>query len=84
MMAINKNYHPPFRWFADIVNSNEYIVDQDINHNKSTIRKGDWLTHFKAGVERFNSKFGIDVTDPRQHVCDLQAVISKLKEIKSQ
>ena len=84
MMAINKNYHPPVRWFADIVNSNEYIVDQDVNHSKSTIRKGNWLTHFKAGVDRFNSKFNIDVTNPHESVCDLQTVISKLKEIKSQ
>ena len=81
MLAIQKNYHPPFRWFIDIENSDEYIQDQDKNHSESTIRKGDWLKHFHAGVERFKNKFNIDVTNPYQQYDDVEKVIKYFKEL---
>ena len=81
MDIINKGYHPPFRWFIDIENSNEYIVDQDENHNKSTIRKGDWLKHFEAGVERFKNKWNINVVDPYQQYADINSVIDYFKKL---
>jgi hypothetical protein len=80
MEAINKGHHPPFRWFIDIENSNEYIQDQDENHSKSTIRKGDWLKHFHAGVKRFKDKFNIDVTSPYQKYAELDDVINYFKQ----
>ena len=81
MEAINKGYHPPFRWFIDIENSNKYMNDQDENHGKSTIRKGDWLKHFREGVERFKNKFNIDVTNPNQQYDDINSVIKYFKEL---
>ena len=80
MEAIYKGYHPPFRWFIDLENSNEYIQDQDKNHSKSTIRKGDWLKHFHAGVKRFKDKFNIDVTSPYQKYAELDDVINYFKQ----
>jgi GT2 family glycosyltransferase len=81
MEAIEKGFHPPFRWFIDLENSNQFIEDQDQNHEESTIRKGDWLKHFKAGVDRFKSKFNIDVTDPYQEYDDINQVIKYFKEL---
>lgn len=81
MLAIQKGYHPPFRWFIDLENSNDYIEDQDENHNKSTIRKGEWIEHFKNGVERFKNKFNIDVTNPYQEYDNLEKVIKYFKEL---
>lgn len=81
MEAINKGYHPPFRWFIDLENSNEFIEDQDENHSSSTIRKGDWMKHFYAGIERFKTKFNIDVTNPHQQYDDLDSVINYFKKL---
>jgi len=81
MEAIEKGYHPPFRWFIDIENSNEYLEDQDQNHNESTIRKGDWLKHFNEGVERFKNKWNINVTDPYQHYESLESVKNYFKKL---
>ena len=81
MDIINKGYHPPFRWFIDLENSNRYIVDQDENHNKSTIRKGNWLKHFEAGVERFKNKWNINVVDPYQKYADINSVIDYFKKL---
>tara|TARA_R110002153_G_scaffold150596_1_gene302096 strand:- start:5881 stop:6660 length:780 start_codon:yes stop_codon:yes gene_type:complete len=81
MLAINKGYHPPFRWFIDLENSNEYIEDQDENHSNSTIRKGDWMKNFYAGVKRFKNKFNIDVTNPNQKYSELNEVINYFKQI---
>lgn len=81
MLAIQKDYHPPFRWFIDIENSNEYIEDQDENHSQSTIRRGDWIKHFHDGVERFKNKFNIDVTNPGQEYDNLEKVIEYFKKL---
>ena len=81
MEAINKGYHPPFRWFIDIENSNLYMEDQDENHGQSTIRKGDWIKHFEAGIKRFKEKFNIDVTNPSQKYDDINKVIEYFKSL---
>lgn len=81
MEAIKKGHHPPFRWFIDIEKSNEYLEDQDENHNKSTIRKGDWLKHFHAGVKRFKDKWNINVTDPYQQYDQLDDVVNYFKNL---
>ena len=81
MHAITKNYHPPFRWFIDLENSNDYIEDQDYNHDKSKIRTGNWMENFRKGVERFKSKYKIDVTNPYQEYDDIDKVISYFKSL---
>lgn len=82
MMAIKQGFHPPFRWFVDIENSNRLLDEQDRNHSESTIRTGDWLKHFRDGVSRFKSKFNIDVCNPREKVADISTVIDYLKGVK--
>jgi len=32
-------FHPPFRWFADLINSKDFFIDQDPNSTKSLIQK---------------------------------------------
>ena len=81
MRAINKKYHPPFRWFIDLENSNEYLTDQDYNHDKSTIRKDDWIKNFQNGIKLFKQKYNIDVTSPYQSYDDLESVINYFKAL---
>lgn len=81
MIAINYKYHPPFRWFIDLENSNQYIVDQDYHHDKSTIRRGNWMENFRKGVERFKQKHNVDVTNPVQHYDSLDRVIEYFKSL---
>lgn len=81
MELIKKGYHPPFRWFIDLENSNDYIVDQDYNHNKSTIRQGNWVENFKKGVERFRQKHNIDVTNPAEIYAEFDEVKKYFKSL---
>jgi len=81
MRIIKHSYHPPFRWFIDLENSNEYIEDQDFNHNESKIRQGDWVINFRKGIERFKQKYNIDVTNPAEKYEDLNSVITFLKKL---
>jgi len=81
MNAIKHGYHPPFRWFIDLENSNQYIVDQDYHHDKSTIRRGDWMKNFRNGVERFKQKHNVDVTNPGQPYDGLDKVIEYFKSL---
>lgn len=70
MEAINAGYHPPFRWFADVKDSDLLIGEQDHNHSDSKIRsRDDWTENFKRGVSLFYEKHHINVCDPNQ-VCD--------------
>jgi len=81
LAAIEKKYHPPFRWFIDIVNSNEFLDDQDDNHSQSKIRTGDWMKTFHFGVNRINEKWGFNVTDPNQQYPQLDEVIKYFKNL---
>ena len=81
MHAITENYHPPCRWCIDLENSNDYIEDQDYNHDKSKIRTGNWMENFRKGVERCKSKYKIDVTNPYQKYDDIDKVISYFKSL---
>jgi len=81
MEIIKNKYHPPFSWFIDLENSNEYICDQDHNHNESKIRRGDWIANFKNGIERFKQKYNIDVTNPSQPYENLNTVLEYFKKL---
>ena len=83
MQIILAGYHPPFRWFADLADSDELIGEQDQNLSGSVIRKREgWMDDFKFGVERFYNKFNINVCSTGQPVADKQEVIDFLKSIK--
>ena len=81
MRCIQKGYHPPFRWFVDIENSNQLLEDQDYNHNRSKIRTGDWMKSFREGVDLFKRKFDVDVTNPYQQYSTKEDVIKYFKGI---
>lgn len=84
MQVIKAGYHPPFRWFADVTNSDKLITEQDNNHSDSVIRKDqEWINNFKHGVERFYHKFDINVCSNNQQCADKEQVIQSLKRIKT-
>jgi hypothetical protein len=74
----------PFRWFADIADSNKYIEEMDKNHAGSQIRKDEkWIANFKKAVARFAEKSKIDVTNPYQPSCSEEEAVEKVKFIKN-
>jgi GT2 family glycosyltransferase len=83
MQIIQSGYHPPFRWFADVADSNQLIHEQDRAHSESKIRDDkEWQKRFIAGVELFHKKFNINVCNPREVYADKTQVIEFLKDIK--
>lgn len=83
MEAINAGYHPPFRWFADVHNSDVLVSEQDHGHSESKIRKsGDWMENFQRAVALFYNKHDINVCDPNQITADKDDVIEFLKSKK--
>lgn len=80
---IDAGMHPPFRWFADIADSNLYIEEIDRNHSGSEIRRDEkWLLNFKKAVARFAEKSKIDVTSPYQPSWSKEEAIGMIKLIK--
>lgn len=83
MGTINAGYHPPFRWFADVHNSDVLISEQDHGHSESKIRKSDnWMKNFQQAVAIFYEKYSINVCDPNQETAGKEEVINFLKCIK--
>ena len=83
MLACVEGFHPPFRWFADLHESDRLIHEQDQGHEKSKIRSEEqWLDDFKFGVERFYNKFEINVCSINQPVPEKDEVIGFLREVK--
>jgi len=83
MQIIESGMHPPFRWFADVHDSDRLIHEQDHNHSGSTIRKDqEWMDRFMKGVERFHDKFNINVCNPSDPVASKEQVIEYLRKVK--
>lgn len=56
---IQKGLHPPFWWFADIANSQDYIEDQTKNYEGSVIREDkDFQKNFQEAMVWFKHKHG--------------------------
>jgi glycosyltransferase involved in cell wall biosynthesis len=73
----------PFRWFADIAESNNYIEEIDRNHFGSEIRKDqNWILNFRKAVARFAEKSKIDVTGPTAVFWTKEQAINIVKQIK--
>jgi hypothetical protein len=70
----------PFWWFADVAESEHYIIDNDSSLNGSIIRRsGDWNKGMTDGINYFNKKHNcIPHSIP---VPDIQEVIKSLKEL---
>jgi len=74
----------PFRWFADIAESNQYIEEIDKNHFGSEIRKDEkWISNFRKAVARFAEKSKINVTGPTDIFWTKEQTIAIVKQIKS-
>jgi len=78
-----KGMTSPFRWFADIADSEKYIEELDRNHEQSTIRKDQsWILNFHKAADRFKQKHNIDIRNPYEKQATIQEVIEYIKEIK--
>jgi glycosyltransferase involved in cell wall biosynthesis len=82
---IKAGMHPPFRWFADIADSNKYIEEIDKAHSGSEIRRDQkWIENFHKAADHFSKKFGFDVRNPYSTVASNQETINIIKQIKTQ
>lgn len=73
----------PFRWFADIADSNKYIEEIDRNHSGSEIRKDEkWMLNFQKAVVRFAEKSKINITGPTDIFWTKEQTIDIIKQIK--
>lgn len=80
---IKKHMHPPFRWFADITNSQDYIGEIDSSHSGSEIRKDQkWIENFHKAADYFAKKQGFDVRVPTASTASKEDVVNILKQIK--
>lgn len=82
---IKNNFHPPFRWFADITGSNKYLADIVPDHQNSKIRSQDNFQEvFKKGLDLFIKKNNFSVVrgyGPNEIVTEEKEVLKILKDI---
>ena len=83
--VIKAGMHPPFRWFADITDSNKYIEEIDKGHSGSEIRRDQkWIQNFHKAADYFVKKFGFDVRNPHASAASKEDTINTIKQIKKQ
>jgi GT2 family glycosyltransferase len=82
---IKEGYHPPFRWFADISNAEQMILDIVPDHQQSKIRsQEDFMKNFFENHERFVKKNNFSVVyghGPAENEYTEDVVVEHLKEI---
>jgi GT2 family glycosyltransferase len=82
---IQKGYHPPFRYFADVNGSRNYLKDIVPDHQQSKIRsEKDFQQTFKKGLDVFIEKNNFSVVNgygPLEKVATEEETIKCLKEI---
>ena len=82
---IQKGYHPPFRWFADVENSKIYLKDIVPDHQQSKIRnEKDFQQSFVKALDCFISKNGFSVVGgygPQEKIYSEQECLNELKNI---
>jgi glycosyltransferase involved in cell wall biosynthesis len=82
---IKAGMHPPFRWFADIADSNKYIEEIDRAHSGSEIRRDQkWIENFHKAADHFAKKFGFDVRNPHTTVASKEETVTIIKQIKKE
>ena len=82
---IKKGYHPPFRYFADVNGSRNFLKDIVPDHQQSKIRsEKDFQQTFKKGLDVFIQKNNFSVVNgygPLEKVATEEETIKSLKEI---
>ena len=82
---IKKGYHPPFRYFADVSGSRNYLKDIVPDHQQSKIRsEKNFQQTFKKGLDVFIQKNNFSVVNgygPTEKVATEEETIKCLKEI---
>ena len=73
---IKAGLHPPFWWFADLANSDDYIVEQASSEVNTTItRTPEWMKNFHEGAAWYAHKHGWIPTKtpdtPQEQVVDI-------------
>jgi GT2 family glycosyltransferase len=80
-----KGYHPPFRWFADVKGSSDYIKDIVENHGQSKIRsEQDFMENFKRNLDIFIHKNNFSVVTnygPQETFTSERDMLDSLKQI---
>ena len=83
--AIKNNFHPPFRYFADMYNSKNYLKDIVPDHQNSKIRnESNFQEIFKNGLDTFIEKNGFSVVNgygPKENFVDMDYCKKQLKNI---
>ena len=81
---IKAGFHPPFWWFADIVDSNKYLSPADCDHIKNSVialDKKKWSKNVEDGMRHFIKKHGLSVGQIR--CSNEDEVIHNLRNIKN-
>jgi len=82
---IKAGMHPPFRWFADIHNSTDYLQDIVGEHKNSKIRsQEDFIKTFMTAVDYFIKKNGFSVVPnygPPEQVTSYKETLQILRDI---
>jgi len=85
---IKKGFHPPFRWFADISNTEGLIRDIVEDHKESVIRSQEnFQETFKNGLDQFIKKNNFSVVNgygPAEKFYSLENTQQTLKDIWKQ
>jgi len=65
LRIIKAKMHPPFRYFADIYHSEDFIKDILPDHQKSIIRQDreEWMNTFKKASDLFNKIHGFTIAN---------------------
>ena len=80
---IKAGYHPPFWWFADIANSNQYIKEAEgaIDNSSIASKSDEWRKNVYGGREIYKRKHGHYPNQPPY--ISQNEVIEKIKELKN-
>jgi GT2 family glycosyltransferase len=79
---IQKGYHPPFWWFADLSNSDQLLTIQSAALDNSAIAKSkEWYDNLRQGMEKYKRKHGW-IPNQTPHT-DQRDVLEFLRNLKS-
>lgn len=80
---IKAGYHPPFWWFADIVDSQKYIREAEgaIDNSSIASKSDEWRKNVYGGREIYKRKHGHYPNQPP--LVSQNEVIEKIKELKN-